>query len=238
MKFHLYIAIAFTISFSCISVQAYTITAFDAANFFSPGSAPTPGQTANLDNTVGINDFIIEDFEDNNLINGLSMSLAVAGTQVDPAPPSTFANTNKVAAIWDGTRSLVASVGGEGEGDFGAVPGDFDAVFRYSPGANSFSIGVGDINQDIRLVVNGTDDLGIVRDLPGYNITFDDGRDAYLLINVSLGDAPITEVRFVGTPSGDGVFFDHLAVDRVVPEPSSCILMLLAIFASAFGRKR
>ncbi len=197
------------------SLYAYTITSFRQTQLVASGVAPSATDVANFDSLVGISGGIVEDFEDNTLISGLTMSLA----GVNNALPSGFRNSNSVLAknFWDGADSIVANA-------------STVATFSYAPGASVFALGLGDIESDLRVSVNG-EDLGLVRSLPNYERILDNAREVYIRIDLETGDNLITNVSFSNSSAGDGIFYDHLVVlETTVPEPSSLILGALGIF--------
>ncbi len=206
--------------FISATASGYTITTFNPTTFIATGASPTASTITSLNNAVGLNNATIENFEDDTLIDGLTLNMQ----GIANAAPSTFGSTSGIAA-WNGNTTTVPSVQ------------SFDAIFNYAPGANFFGIGVGDVESDVRLVVNG-EDLGLVRSFANYNRQLDNAREIYIRVDREAGDSAITEVVFTKTGIGDGLFFDHLAVDNAVPEPGTFISLLLALTSAYFLRSR
>lgn len=198
-------------------IKAYTITGFDPLDFINTGAGPNATTVANLDNTVGLNGAIIEDFEDDTLINGLSRTF-------NGASPAVFTAGQ---GLWDGTKAFVTN-------SF-LVP----TVFGYTPGADTFAIGIGDVESALPVEVNGQVIISDIRNLLGYNRVSDNSREVYIRIDREQGDTAITEVRFAA-PASDGIVFDHLAVfnSSAVPEPATYTMGLIALIALAFSKRK
>ncbi len=205
---------------------AYVVTDFgDTAVFTGTNST----QLASLDAAVGITGFLIEDFEDNTPISGLTIS----GTVCCPSSINTTTSIDSLAQAssvgnWDGTRAIVITLLDE-------------TVFNYAPGTNSFGIGIGDIETVTSLQVNGSTVIADMQALSFIHRIEDDQRDMYIRIDREAGDAPITQVSFT-ISANDGVFFDRLAVDPVlteasVPEINSFFLLLPLLCFLGFRRK-
>ncbi len=210
---NIYHGIILTLTITSLA-YSYTITSFAQTQLVASGVAPNTTDIANFDSLVGTTGGIVEDFEDNTLIAGLSLTFQ-GNTN---ALPSSFRNSNSVLAknFWDGADSVV-------------VNASSDAIFSYAPGASFFAIGLGDVESDLRIVVPGQD-LGLVRSLPNYQRILDNAREVYIRIDQQSGDSAITEVRFTNGQSGDGIFYDHLVVaNATVPEPASYIFAFLAL---------
>ncbi len=198
-------------------IYAYTITGFDPLNFINTGAGPNATTVTNLDNTVGLNGAIIEDFEDNTLINGLSLTF-------NGASPGVFTAGQ---GLWDGTQAFVTN-------SF-AVP----TVFTYTPGADTFAVGIGDVETALPVEVNGQTIILDIRNISGYNRVSDNSREVYIRIDREQGDTAITEVRFAA-PASDGIVFDHLAVfnSATVPEPATYTMSLIALIGLAFSKRK
>ena len=90
----------------------------------------------------------------------------------------------------------------------------------------------------IRILVNGATDLGLVSDLPNYVAGVNEQREVYVRIDAEAGDTPITQVRFQSlTLDGDRVNFDRLGV-AVVPEPSTALLIIVGLIGLTFRGPR
>ncbi len=188
----------------CCTVNAFTINSFDPTVVFY---STNPSDVASMDTAIGVTGFTIEDFEDANLIPGLTLAY-------DGLPESNFILTSDLdnRALWDGSKSLLTVM------NLGT-----NNTFRIAGGALSFGIGVGDVETSyLRLYVNDID-FGRVSALLNYNRTVDDSREVYIRIDAGANEL-IQTVRFSGTNVGDGIFYDHAAVQFAVPEPGSLLL--------------
>ncbi len=198
-------------------IYSITVTSFAHTAVFTGTNA---SQQASMDALLGITGYAIENFEDTTLIAGVQF-----GPQGTTPSSTTGAGGLDGRAIWDGSSSFLTDIG-QGED-----------LFLFDNAA-SVGIGIGDVETDVRMLINGVD-FGLIRSLPNYNRTQDNHREVYVRIDAGQGET-INSVGFSqAVPSGDGIFYDHLAFleSNVVPEPSTWFMML---FASTFfvARKR
>lgn len=198
--------------------NAFTIHSFDPTVVFY---GTNPSQVATMDAAIGVTGFTVEDFEDVNLIPGLSLAY-------DGIPEANVVLSGDLdpRALWDGSKSLLTVM------NLGSN------TFRVAGGATSFGIGVGDVETSyLRLYVNDID-FGRISSLLNYRRTADDSREVYIRIDAGANEL-IHTVRFSGDAVGDGIFYDHVAVQFAVPEPGSMILYLAGLgMAIFFARKK
>lgn len=168
--------------------------------------------TAVMDASLGLTDMVIEDFEDVNLISGLSVSWGSG------APVTTLGGMiDQDGCEWDGIHALHNQLYSE-------------MSFFYEPGTTVFGIGLSQFEADrqasVSVLVNGNVEIFNIMTDPNFRDA-DWGypwRNLYLKIETDPGEI-ITAVGFDLTPySTDGVFFDHIAVDPV-PEPATMLLL-------------
>ncbi len=218
-----YILLIATIVISSLSLQAYTITSFDPANVFVDTTA---SGVASLDAAVGVTGYLIEDFEDTNLVSGAIDPTLIPGLTISFTGPNDHGNSANT--LWDGSEHIDLNVG------IGEI------TFNYTPGAQSLGLGIGDVESDVDIIVNG-ENLGFIRSLPNYSRLADSTREVYIRIDLEAGDDLITELRFVSIPqTGDALTFDHLAIlnGTPVPEPSSILLLsICGAFLGCFRKK-
>lgn len=186
--------------------------------------------------------FIVEDFEDQNLIAGLTIRMG--GTSIatprmwtgtiprtwDPttAAGGTFGGPF-TANTWDGTHALTN--GGHGVGQTGHSPGDGNywdfnfadsVVFVFNPPAKAVGMGLSNFQSpggptpltNHSLAINGVQ-WGLVESLTGW-APGGNVRNRYVVITASGADA-IQSIAFHNLTAADGLVFDKLAV----PDPTS-----------------
>lgn len=174
--------------------------------------------TALMDISLGISsDYIIEDFEDTNLINGLQIAVTNS---------TTFRIVTGVAPAdekWDGDSALDNKVENPTPGaDVG------DVEFQFSSGLLRFGIGLGHLEQNTHVIVNGVVDLGDIRSFSNFVTAGPNRRNGYLWIDATDGDL-ISSVKFDGPNLSDTVFYDHMATLQPVPSPGSGIIFMLGL---------
>ena len=200
------------LAFLCHTANAgVLLNSFDPSFFYSAVGAPTLAEVESLDSSVGLSDFIIEDFEDITLIDGVTLN-------VDLDLNSHGSGANFFLGAWDGTKALQNELGSSR-----------DLVISLS-GFDTVAMGISGIHASERILVNGID-FGEIDDLLGFQSNSDfNARSIFIRADRAPGGPPITEVRIRndGT-SSDFIQIDHLAV-WVVPEPTT-----LAVFLSGLG---
>jgi hypothetical protein len=188
-----------------------------------------------MDMNLGITGHDIEDFEDQTLIPGLSITMigTFAGPNDDQFGPVTIAPPRQaVQPPWDGTHMLsnLPPTGGHRS----------RTIFSFSRVVRSFGIGLFsfEASHDVHVEVNGVKVIDSIASMPGYGSN--DGRNGYLLIHAGAGNS-IQTVEFEQTiaTAGTGISeiqFDHLAVSDV-PEPSTHALALATLCLVIGGRR-
>ena len=233
------------------SAHAYVIT-------MAPGSAYDPN-TAAMDTALGISGLTTEDFEDVNLVSGLT----IQHTNPDGGPTNTLSNlytqpdANFNDNYWAGNSALVntpdntiwfppiASLNNISE----------SVTFLLDDSASQFGVGLGNFQADLvdhMLMVNGVEQL-ILESLanfnPGVNSNFNI-RNGYLLINAESGES-ISSVTIqlranggtdpINGPGSDGLIFDHVAFGGTptqIPEPGTVALLGIGLLGYGFIRRR
>lgn len=192
--------------------SAYSIHSFDPQVVYSGNSA---AQLAALDAAVGTTGYAIESFEGVALQPGLS--------QLNGSHP-----ISGNFQTWDGSAALR---------HLGTDP---TLQFDFSFDLVSFGIGIIDLESDVRVVVNDTVDLGLIRDLPNFTHTSGGNRDVYIRIDQEVGDIAITQIRFESLDGlNDTVYYDRMAFQTAsaVSAPSAVLVFGLGA-AALFIRKR
>ena len=180
-----------------------------------------PSEWPRTDKEIGVEGFLIEDFEDTTLINGLQVELSDSTTD-NFGPTGTLPNVFNpdihdtggarvfVAGIWDGSHVLInrRSPSPQGYADF--VWGD--VTFHIAGGASSFGFSLHEMDLNTELSVNGVVQVNIKRLLPSGST-----RGGYLRIDATRGE-PIYTVKIANhanNETGDGLAFDHVAFKPV-----------------------
>ena len=158
---------------------------------------------------LGIEGFVIEDFEDETLEPGLLIELSdsnegfVRTNKLPMAfhPKADDPNEAKAFApgVWDGSRVLINR--------YSKPPSDYiddfgwgDVTFHIPGGASSFGCSLQNIDLDAELSVNGVS-LGF--------LPTSAARNGYLRIYAARGKI-INSVK-IANSGGDGISFDHVA---------------------------
>jgi len=185
--------------------QAFKVKTFD------------PSVWPRSDAEIGIDGFVIEDFEDTTLVNGLEVELS-------DSTSDNFGPTSKlpmvfnpdihdsggarvfVAGIWDGSHLLINRTSRSPQGYADYVWGD--VTFHIKGGASSFGFSLHEMDLNTELSVNGVSLLNIKRLLPSGST-----RDGYLRIDAAPGQViySVKVANSVNKETGDGFAFDHVA---------------------------
>ena len=205
--------------------------------------------TADMDLALGLDAYTIEDFEDVNLVPGLSIEYIspdngpitmLSQTYTDGS--GSFSNNS-----WDGNKALVNTFDNDiwFGGPNGDVRGKIAQRVIFNVGSvDFFGVGLGNFQAEIAdhaVLINGVEVVSAIESLAdftsGINI-----RNGYLMIEAMSGEAinsVAIELRFNNTSTpiengvqGDGLIFDHLAIgDRVpaVPVPAAVWLFGTAL---------
>ncbi len=210
--------------FSAIIVNSFAPTTFNA-------------NTSLMDQTLGVTGFTIENFEDNNFVDGLTIS-ANGSTPFSQAPPVNFGSS----LVWDGTLGIDAynSLG------FPAVTVD-TMTFHLAQGASSFGFGTANMeirrNPDLNIVVNGVTDLGPISEMPGYFDTIVTGSQRNIYVRLDAVGETINTVTINWGPTVslglDNIVFDHVAFNTapLVPEPTTFGLILIGLVGFIYTKK-
>lgn len=163
----------------------------------------TEDGVAQLDTNVGVVGCAFESFEDSSLMPGLT--IAYEGREASSVVESEDLSSNFPDATWDGSTAFLPTVRDTGNE---LLP----ATFSFDPPVDTVGLGLGDIETDLELIVNG-ENFGLIRDLPGYaSGAGDNAREIYVRADAGEGERISSVVlNPVNSGGGDGVFIDHLA---------------------------
>lgn len=182
---------------------------------FDPSEWPRP------DKEIGVEGFVIEDFEDTKLVDGLQIELSDS-TQDNFGPADTLPNVFNpdihdtggarvfVTGIWDGSHVLINRRSPSPQGYADLVWGD--VTFHIDGGASSFGFSLHEMDFNTELSVNGVVQANLKRLLPSGTT-----RGGYLRID-AIGGEPIHSVKIANRANnvtGDGLAFDHVAFNPV-----------------------
>lgn len=166
------------------------------------------------DASLGVEGFLIEDFEDTTLVPGLEL-------QLDDLPASTvLANTftpeqDAFGTVfrggnWDGQRVLLNTLGNV-SGDYGSDAHWRRLTFRIPAGTRSFGFSLEQMQSSVLLRVNGKPLGGLGTVAP--NLALDGERNGYVRIDARAGLIYTVELDNEGGGwPGDGYAFDHVAI--------------------------
>ena len=175
-----------------------------------------PGVWPRTDAEIGVEGFVIEDFEDDRLVEGLRIELSDTdyGFAVTDRLPMAFHPDIDdfggarvfVAGVWDGSRLLLnrRSSPPHNYADFGWG----DVTFHVAGGASAFGFSLHEMDLDTELYVNGISIFNLRRLLPSGST-----RGGYVRIDAAPGEAIRTvKIANSSTPgTGDALGFDHVA---------------------------
>ena len=217
--------------------------ALPASSSAEPAGFTVTGYVFGTENAA-IPGYTVEDFEDVNLINGLTVNFSggitpqsYSGTLNQVFNPSDGSGVGAGAIYpnntWDGLYALTN--GGHGEGQTGKCPGngqcwDFDFAdtteFSFATPVQSVGIGLSNFQSlstpkfsltDHELLINGLS-LGLVESIAGWQPGID-VHNLYVVITAT-GSALISSVAIKNISRQDGLVFDKLAVLAVNVAPS------------------
>lgn len=176
---------------------------------------------------------VVEDFEDLNLIPGLSVQVTnsssgsygptgVLPATFNPVSGDPFGSAF-AAAAWDGSRVLL-NTGNNASANYFSTSAWGDVTLGFAGGASQVGFSLQQMQQAATVTINGSTVVSL-GSVPGF--AYSGGRLGYLRIDVTGASAPITTLKIDGTVF-DAWTVDHLAVTSVsaVPEPAT---------AAAFG---
>ncbi len=219
-------------------LETTTAFAFEI-NTFSGSLFST--NTTQMDDSLGIAGYTIEDFEDVNLVSGLSVSF----TSPSSDPTTTLAQLhNPLAPIggslgpfanntWDGSHALMNHVDNLFPSSALIQSGTPSVsrltTFHLESGASSFGIGLANFQNvtSHELLVNGLS-VAVIPNLANF-IFGVEVRNLYIRIDAEAGES-ISSVG-IDTVGGslDGLVFDRVAFSGAVPEPSFLFPFVMAI---------
>lgn len=184
--------------------QAFRIKTFD------------PSVWPRADAEIGVEGFVIEDFEDAALVEGLRIELSDSTDDFGPTgalPMAFHPDVNDpggarvfVPGVWDGSRVLINRRAPPPHGYADYAWGD--VTFHIADGASSFGFSLHEMDLNTELSVNGVSQVNVRRLLPSGST-----RGGYVRIDAARG-AAIYSVKVANSANdktGDGLAFDHVA---------------------------
>ena len=220
------LAAVIVLTFAADISQARSITTYSPADVYHPDSSV-------LNSNVGLDEgYVIEDFEDETLVPGLSFDPPAAGLDFRVGSVSFWTND-----AWDGSQMLINNAGGSATGrPWGNVK------FNFAGGIDALGIGISNIQRTASTFwVNGIEQGTLIGDFGAPNGL---GRSIYLVIENEVGDDPITSFMYdIKGYSVESVTFDHLALrglepESSVPEPSTLMLVGTGALGLWFYRRQ
>jgi len=207
-----------------------------------------PNQWGAPDATLGVTGYVIEDFEDVNLVSGLAVEVQSLNGNMGPTStlPNTFMPSQDIfgtafafggGGVWDGERGLINTRTNQ-TFSYGDTNSWGDTVFHFANPASSVGVSLQQIELNGQVWIDGN----VVTTFAALGFTFNGTRQGYLRIDAFGGDT-ISTLEFDNGSSGggfgmgDGIMFDHLAFNPV-PEPATMIVLGGLAAAALRGRKR
>lgn len=199
----------------------FNYTTFDSSNWGGP------------DSVLGVSGYTIEDFEDVNLVTGLTVS--VTSTNGSYGPSTTIPNTFNPFAdsthgtafqiggggAWDGSKGLINTRTNR-EFPYGESGSWGVTTFGFTGGATSVGFSIQQLDIDANVLINGVFQ-GTLTGLTSF--VTNGSRQGYLRIDATGLDV-INSVTIQNgvTTFGDGIMFDHVAFNPV-PEPGALVIV-------------
>lgn len=180
-----------------------------------------PSEWPRTDKEIGVDGFVIEDFEDTALVEGLQIELSDSTTDnfgptvtlpaaFNPDILDTGGARVFVPGIWDGSHVLInrRSPSPHGYADF--VWGD--VTFHIAGGATSFGFSLHEMDLNTEMSINGLPQINLRRLLPSGST-----RGGYVRIDAAPGAAiySVKVANGANKKTGDGLAFDHIAFKPV-----------------------
>ncbi len=205
-----------------VPAEAYVISGFGPSSYTA--------DTVAMDTALRVSGYVIEDFEDADLVPRLSVEYTHTGLGPMTSLPGlldsdpVFFRRDFPGHAWDGSHIM-----------YTVQPADTVSalVVRVSGGARSFGIALSDYHPDTQLWAINGQVVGTVGQIANFFAT-DTGRNGYLRLDISPGDAPIESVTFFHAAFGESLEYDHIAflpepIPEPIPEPE-----IAAVIASGF----
>lgn len=174
------------------------------------------------DSVIGVAGYVIEDFEDLTLADGLQISVVALDGSFGPSSmlPSVFHPVTDDpfgnvfdTSPWDGTASLLNTYNNHSASYTFADHWNSIMKFYFDPGVRSVGFSVQQMQLSSTLVINGQV-LGALHTRAG--LALSSGRMGYIRIDACGGVIHEVEIR---SQNADGWAIDHLAFN---PAPGAC----------------
>lgn len=236
------------ISFKTLTAIALLGTAQVApAAFIITGFGPA--QWGASDTTLGLAGLTIEDFEDVNLVPGLSVRTAtlLSGSYGPTGTlPNTFAPVTQDGngnafdlGVWDGTRALV-NTGNNQSQPYGSAGSFGDITLQFNPVASMVGFSLQQTELPIALFLNGSAVAFTSNLQAAAGLSLSGGRIGYIVITATGSD--VIGSLMLDNSAGDGFVVDHVAFTPAaaagVPEPSTFGLAVAALVLGGWLRVR
>jgi hypothetical protein len=224
---------------NAVSANAFSISAYEPSTY--------SGDTGAMDSALGITSrYRIEDFEDTELVPGLTISMS--GNGVSGSLTALPAVLTLSSRFWDGTRLLGSNTANTNP-SAACVPCAMEVMFTFSTPMASVGIGLSGFQSltppaarfpvtNHRLLINGVAVGATLEQLAGSAWAPDAfSRSAYIRIDAAPGES-ITSITFANITAPDFLEFDHLAM-LPLPEPGPLALLMLGVGGLLrIGRRR
>lgn len=215
------------LSFSFLLASSASQASF--INFYAPGSHSS--DTNAMDQVLGISGYDIEQFANNQLMDGLSYAFI----NPDVEEKTELVNLLDFASLsWDDSYVLANGNGGNNRW----IPSWVQGIsFFFEQGITGFGIGFANMQTQY----GGRHSLYINDFSHGTLESFDNfhngaGRNGYLTIEAQENEVIHSVTILSAKANADGFTVDHLAVKRLVPEPASFTLLALGLLGG-FSRR-
>ena len=220
------------------------IQAAFAGYTFHPVSAGSWGAN---DAVLGVDGYVIEDFEDVNLVSGLQVS--VSSVNGGYGPTSTIPNTfdpftdstagtafqSSGGGAWDGRKGLINT---RTNREFTYTEGDSwgKITLHFSAPVSSLGFSLQQSDLPLEVLIDGVS-YGNLNALGGWGNN--GGRQGYMRIDGTAGStiSTLTFVNGESAPFRDGIMIDHVAFNPV-PEPTSMLALGLGVLAMVRRRRK